>query len=46
MKKHESRCLYLIKKYIQNKNKYKLEEHLLILNFLNKINCYKFILST
>ena len=41
----ESHCYFLIKKYIKNKNKYKLDEHFLILNFLEKINCFKFILS-
>ena len=40
---HKEQCLYLINKYINKK--YSLENHLLILNFLNKVKCFKFILS-
>ena len=43
MDKHKEQCLYLINKYI--KTKYKLSDDLIILEFLERVNCLKFILS-
>lgn len=43
MDKHKEQCLYLINKYI--KKKYKLGDDLIILEFLERVDCLKFILS-
>ena len=41
MDKHKEQCLYLINIYI--KKKYILGEDLIILEFLERVNCLKFI---